>query len=112
MKTYRQSIIIGCLTLFLTAFGVLEPVERALLSLRFSLDERSASGALTVVQIDARTIKELGVWPFERTHHARAIDKLRGQAPPPSLLMSNSLGAKVMQIMQRLLTLSNGREGR
>lgn len=77
MKTYRQSIIIGCLTLFLTAFGVLEPVERALLSLRFSLDERSASGALTVVQIDARTIKELGVWPFERTHHARAIDKLR-----------------------------------
>ncbi len=77
MKTYRQSIIIGCLTLFLTAFGVLEPVERALLSLRFSLDERPASGALTVVQIDARTIKELGVWPFERTHHAHAIDNLR-----------------------------------
>jgi PAS domain S-box-containing protein len=78
MKTYRQSIVIACMTLLLVALGVLEPVERALLSLRFGLDTRPASNELVVVQIDARTIKEQGVWPFDRADHARVIDALHG----------------------------------
>jgi len=78
MKTYRQSIIIACMTLLLMTLGVLEPIERALLSLRFDLDTRPASNDLVVVQIDARTIKELGVWPFERADHAKIIDALHG----------------------------------
>lgn len=78
MKTYRQSIIIACMTLLLVVLGTLEPIERALLSFRFSLDTRPASGELVVVQIDARTIKEQGVWPFDRADHARIIDALHG----------------------------------
>ena len=76
MKTYRQPLIVGCLTLFLTTLGFLEPIERALLAFRFNIDTRPASAELVVVQIDARTIKELGVWPFNRSDHARAIDAL------------------------------------
>eukprot|EP00439_Symbiodinium_sp_Y106_P088539 s1_g1075.t1 len=76
MKTYRQTVIIGCLTLLFATLGVLEPIERALLSLRFNLDTRPASGDLVVVQIDARTISELGVWPFNRADHAKVIDVL------------------------------------
>lgn len=76
MKTYRQTIIIGCLALLLGTLGVLEPIERALMSFRFNLDTRPASADLVVVQIDARTIKELGVWPFNRADHATVIDTL------------------------------------
>jgi len=76
MKAYRQPLIVGCLTLFLTALGFLEPIERALMAFRFNIDTRPASADLVVVQIDARSIKELGVWPFNRSDHARAIDTL------------------------------------
>ncbi len=76
MKTYLQTVIIGCLTLLFATLGVLEPIERALLSLRFNIDTRPASGELVVVQIDARTIRELGVWPFDRADHARVIDAM------------------------------------
>ncbi len=76
MKTYRQPLIVGCLTLFLTTLGFLEPVERALLGLRFNVDTRPASAELVVVQIDAKSIKKLGVWPFNRSDHAKAIDAL------------------------------------
>lgn len=76
MKTYRQPLIVGCLTLFLITLGVLEPIERTLLGFRFNVDTRPASADLLVVQIDARTIKELGVWPFNRGDHAKAIDAL------------------------------------
>ncbi len=76
MKTYRQTVIIGCLTLLFASLGVLEPIERGLMSLRFNIDTRPASGDLVVVQIDARTINELGVWPFDRADHAKVIDVL------------------------------------
>ncbi|HBM88373.1 MAG: CHASE2 domain-containing protein [Parvibaculaceae bacterium] len=76
MKTYRQTIIVGCLALLLGTLGVLEPIERALLGFRFNIDTRPASRELVVVQIDARTINKLGVWPFNRADHAKVIDAL------------------------------------
>ena len=77
MKTWQQSGIIGCLALLITLLGVMEPIERALLTMRFSLDTRQASGDLVVVQIDARTIRDIGVWPFARSDHAQVVDRLR-----------------------------------
>jgi len=77
MKTWQQTGIIGCLALLITLLGVMEPIERALLAMRFSLDTRQASGDLVVVQIDARTIRDIGVWPFARSDHAKVIDHLR-----------------------------------
>jgi signal transduction histidine kinase len=77
MKAWLQIGLIGCLGLLITFFNVVEPLERTLLGARFSADQRPASGTLTVVQIDARSIRELGVWPFSRASHAQAIDQLR-----------------------------------
>ena len=77
MKAWLQIGLIGCLGVLITFFDVVEPLERTLLGARFSVDQRAASGTLTVVQIDARSIRELGVWPFSRASHALAIDQLR-----------------------------------
>lgn len=63
--------------LFITLIGAMEPIERGLIGARFALDQREASGTVTVVQIDARSMREFGVWPFPRAAYADAIDRLR-----------------------------------
>ena len=77
MKIWRQGGFIAVVMIALTLSGVLEPLERGLLSMRFLADQRDASGDVVVVQIDAQTIRDLGVWPFPRADHATVIDQLR-----------------------------------
>ncbi len=56
--------------------GLLTPIDRTLLSWRFSLLPRDASGQVEIVEIDAATFAELPVWPFPREYYARVIDQL------------------------------------
>ncbi len=60
--------------LYLTGF--LAPLERALIDARFRLLQREATGDLVVVQIDAKSLQEIGVWPWPRELHAQLIDRL------------------------------------
>ena len=57
--------------------GSLTPMERALSDLRFRMLKRPASGDIVVVEIDAKSLQELNVWPWPRTYHARLLDNLR-----------------------------------
>jgi signal transduction histidine kinase/CHASE2 domain-containing sensor protein len=57
-------------------FGAFEPLERALMDTRFRLAERDATGSLVVVEIDARSLRELDTWPWPRLYHARLLDAL------------------------------------
>ncbi|MEQ9519140.1 MAG: CHASE2 domain-containing protein [Parvibaculum sp.] len=77
MRYWRQSGAIAFLVAILTLSGALEPLERGLLSFRFALDHRQASGDVVVVQIDAQSIRDLGIWPFQRAQHALLLDRLR-----------------------------------
>jgi signal transduction histidine kinase/CHASE2 domain-containing sensor protein len=56
--------------------GVLTPVENALTDLRYRLLERPATGSLVVVEVDARSLHTLDVWPWPRSYHAALIDAL------------------------------------
>ena len=56
--------------------GLLGPIDRALMDLRFEYAQRQASGDVVIVQIDPRSIRELDVWPWPRTYHAQLIDRL------------------------------------
>lgn len=51
-------------------------VERALQTLRFELRSRPATGALHLVEIDARSIAAIDRWPWPRGEHARVVDRL------------------------------------
>ncbi len=64
------------LLLGLYALGIISGIDRALIDLRFSLFDRSASQQTVIVQIDSRSIQELGEWPWSRSLHAQAIDNL------------------------------------
>ncbi|MEE9250217.1 MAG: EAL domain-containing protein, partial [Alphaproteobacteria bacterium] len=56
--------------------GWLAPLEHALMDLRFGLLKRDATRSLVVVEIDARSLQALDVWPWPRTYHAALLDRL------------------------------------
>ena len=60
----------------LDVLGVMGPLDRALMDLRFQQLSRPASGDLVIVQIDPHSMRELEVWPWPRAYHARLIDRL------------------------------------
>ncbi len=60
------------------AFGsdFLEFVELPLLEQRFKLDKGEADPNLVVVEIDPKSLREIGTWPWKRSLHALLIDRL------------------------------------
>ena len=56
--------------------GALEPFDRLILGQRFETVKRAASDGLVVVEIDARSLHELDIWPWPRRLHAQLIDRL------------------------------------
>ena len=56
--------------------GALRPLDDALSGLRFAASDRSASQTLTVVEIDSRSLRAAGAWPWDRSRYAEAIDTL------------------------------------
>lgn len=64
--------------------GALHPLDDALSQWRFRLLQRQPSATLTVVEIDAESLRAAGAWPWGRDRFAQAIDNL------------NRAGAKVV----------------
>jgi PAS domain S-box-containing protein len=58
------------------AGGVLEPLERPLFDLRMRFIERSGDPEPVLVEIDPRSIHEVGRWPWPRSLHALLLDRL------------------------------------
>ncbi len=57
--------------------GVLDPLDRWLGDKRFEIARRDPSGTIAIVDIDARSLQQIGTWPWPRQIHASLIDKLR-----------------------------------
>lgn len=51
--------------------------ERALQDARFGVRSHAASGAVVVVEIDARSIAAIDRWPWPRRNYAQLVDRLR-----------------------------------
>lgn len=58
--------------------GALHPLDDALSQWRFQLLKRPPSATLTVVEIDAESLRAAGTWPWGRDRFARVIDNLNG----------------------------------
>jgi diguanylate cyclase (GGDEF)-like protein/PAS domain S-box-containing protein len=56
--------------------GALTPLDHALLDLQTQLLARDDSSDIVIVEIDARTLKGLGQWPFPRGYHAQVLRAL------------------------------------
>lgn len=60
----------------LDTLGALDPINRRLQALRFELQETPASKSLVIVEIDPKSLRSIGVWPFPREIHAQLINRL------------------------------------
>lgn len=69
-------VVVFLLIALADGFGYLAPLDRTLLSWRFSLLPRAASGKVAVAEIDGATFAEMPVWPFPRQYYAQVIDEL------------------------------------
>ncbi len=65
------------LAVFLFALaGWFKPVDDLIRSLRFGAVNHPFSGEIVFVDIDAKSIVDIGVWPWPRSVHARLIERL------------------------------------
>jgi len=60
------------------AFGTqsLEFIERPLLEQRFRLVQSEADSRLVIVEIDPKSLRKIGIWPWKRSLHALLVDRL------------------------------------
>lgn len=71
------AMIAATLAVGLHTKGWLQPIEQAIQELRFSLLERQASGEVVFVDVDASSLRRVGVWPWARGLHGELVDRLR-----------------------------------
>ena len=56
--------------------GWLRPLDDALRDLRFAADRRDPTGSLVLVEIDAKALDAVGVWPWPRSVHGEVLTRL------------------------------------
>jgi EAL domain-containing protein (putative c-di-GMP-specific phosphodiesterase class I)/CHASE2 domain-containing sensor protein len=69
-------VLAALIGLIVLASGWGAGLDRGLRSIRDEVRFQPASGAVAIVEIDARSLAALDQWPWPRRHHARLIDRL------------------------------------
>ena len=76
VKYYRPHILVAGALVLVLAVGWHGALRNALLDLRFAWGSRQPTGDIVVVAIDARSIEDVGVWPWPRRLHADLLRRL------------------------------------
>lgn len=76
LKT-QSAFAIVVLTVVLFGYaGGLDPILRFLVEGRFSAESKAPSGEIVIVEIDAKSLSDVGVWPWPRGLHGELVDKV------------------------------------
>jgi CHASE2 domain-containing sensor protein len=67
-------LLLGIAAVFLA--GGLRPLDDAFAGFRFNIADRAPSQTLTVVEIDSRSLRAAGAWPWDRSRYAQAVETL------------------------------------
>ena len=70
------NIILAALIIAASAYNFFRPIDDWLQGARFSLLDRPPTGNVVFLEIDAASLKNVGVWPWLRTIHAAIVDRL------------------------------------
>ena len=72
----RPNLIILLLVAAAYLWGMFEPLDRVVMDKTYEVARRDASGTVVLVEIDGKSLRELDVWPWARSYHAKALDRL------------------------------------
>ncbi|MFP9137958.1 putative bifunctional diguanylate cyclase/phosphodiesterase [Devosia sp. XGJD_8] len=77
-RWFRLGLIAALLAglIAMTAAGGLASQDKLLQDIRFSLAGLEPSGRTVLVEIDSKSLAEIGVWPWPRALYARLLDRL------------------------------------
>lgn len=75
-RSWLFGLLASAIALVALAAGALEPLERPLIDLRMRMIEHPAAERPVLVEIDPRSIHEVGRWPWPRSLHALLLDRL------------------------------------
>ncbi len=70
-------LLLAALTFLVAATGVLHRIDLVFYDALLAFNRVPASARVALVQIDERSLQELGHWPWPRRLHAELIDRLR-----------------------------------
>jgi CHASE2 domain-containing sensor protein len=73
IRAWLVACVLFAVALAVSANGVLAPVTERLFDFGFAILKRPASGQVVLVQIDARSVREINAWPWPRRTYAKAI---------------------------------------
>ena len=76
LKHYRPHIFVVVALAIVLSSGLHGALRNALTDLHFVWQQRQAGGDIVVVAIDARSIEQIGVWPWPRRLHADLLRRL------------------------------------
>ncbi|WP_404360585.1 CHASE2 domain-containing protein [Methylotuvimicrobium sp. KM1] len=72
----NTALSLALLGLLISSFNALQPVDRLVYDSMLRLWPRPATDGLVIIEIDERSLKELGRWPWSRRTHAKLLDTL------------------------------------
>ena len=67
-------LALGVACLMTAASGLTDFLDNRLAAVRFQVRERAPTGTIVLVDIDARSLAEIGVWPWPRTLHGELVE--------------------------------------
>jgi diguanylate cyclase len=75
-ERWAAAVFAIALGAILFTFGALEPMENRLLEARSRFLDRSPTGQVAIVEIDAKSLAAINSWPWSRRYHAELVKRL------------------------------------
>ncbi len=76
-KKWLAALLGFTLTLVLYLSGALQNFDNSITALYFKLSRHTVASDLVLVEIDSYSIKQLKLWPWPRSYHARVLERLQ-----------------------------------
>ena len=76
LKTHRPDLVIFVLVAAAYLWGMFAPLDRVVMDSTYEVVRRDASGTVVLVEVDGKSLRELDVWPWVRSYHAKVLDRL------------------------------------
>ena len=70
------TLAVGAAALLGAWLEVFEPIDDALVEMRFGAANRPVTGDIVFVDVDSRSLREIGVWPWPRSVYAEVLEHL------------------------------------